>query len=39
MSRLKEMLRDKCGCYDVPPRVAERVRALFAERGDPSITA
>ena len=38
-TRLKEMLRDKCGCYDVPPGVAERVRALFAERGDPSITA
>jgi mycothiol system anti-sigma-R factor len=39
MSRLKEMLRDKCGCYDVPPGVAERVRALFAERDDPSVTA
>ena len=39
MRRLKEMLRDKCGCYEVPPAVAERVRALFAERGGPSIIA
>jgi mycothiol system anti-sigma-R factor len=30
--RLKDLLRDKCGCRDVPPELAERVRALFSER-------
>lgn len=29
--RLKELLRDKCGCNDVPAEFAERIRALFAE--------
>lgn len=31
--RLKVMLRDKCGCNDVPPALVERLQALFAERG------
>jgi mycothiol system anti-sigma-R factor len=26
---LKEMLRAKCGCDDVPPELFERVRTLF----------
>jgi hypothetical protein len=24
------MLRDKCGCNDVPPELAERMRRLFS---------
>jgi mycothiol system anti-sigma-R factor len=27
--KLKEMLRDKCGCKDVPPELFERIRTLF----------
>jgi mycothiol system anti-sigma-R factor len=33
--RLKEMLRDKCGCHDVPPEVVERVRAMLSGRPHP----
>jgi mycothiol system anti-sigma-R factor len=32
--RLKEMLRETCGCKDVPESLLERVQALFAERGE-----
>jgi mycothiol system anti-sigma-R factor len=28
--RLKAMLRDKCGCNDVPPELVERMRNLLA---------
>lgn len=31
---LKEMLRAKCGCDEVPPHVLERVRSVL---GDPSL--
>lgn len=27
--KLKEVLRDKCGCNEVPPELAERIRGLF----------
>jgi len=27
--KLKEVLRDKCGCREVPADFAERIRALF----------
>jgi hypothetical protein len=33
--RLKELLRAKCGCNDVPEGFAERMRALFAEPNHP----
>jgi len=29
--RLKEILRAKCGCDEVPSHLAERMRALFAD--------
>jgi mycothiol system anti-sigma-R factor len=32
--RLQAMLRDKCGCRDVPPHVLERVRVVL-ERESP----
>ena len=28
--RLKQLLRDKCGCGHVPAELEERIRALFA---------
>ncbi len=28
--RLKEMLRAKCGCNEIPPELIERVRALVS---------
>jgi mycothiol system anti-sigma-R factor len=28
--KLKDMLRAKCGCNEVPPEVAERIRSLIA---------
>jgi mycothiol system anti-sigma-R factor len=34
MRRLKDMLRDKCGCREVPQPLVERLQALFAERGE-----
>jgi mycothiol system anti-sigma-R factor len=27
--KLKDMLKDKCGCHDVPPELVDRVRAMF----------
>jgi mycothiol system anti-sigma-R factor len=33
--RLKQMLRAKCGCDEVPTELAERVRALFAYEPEP----
>jgi mycothiol system anti-sigma-R factor len=27
--RLKEMVRDKCGCHEVPAELVERVRSLL----------
>ncbi|HEX6331021.1 MAG TPA: zf-HC2 domain-containing protein [Actinomycetota bacterium] len=27
--KLKEMLRAKCGCHEVPAEFAERIRSLF----------
>lgn len=29
--RLKELLRAKCGCDEVPPAFAERMRSLFTD--------
>jgi mycothiol system anti-sigma-R factor len=33
--RLKEMLRAKCGCHDVPLEVVERLRAALSVRQPP----
>ena len=33
--RLKEMLRTKCGCDEVPPEVVERIRAVLSIRAHP----
>jgi mycothiol system anti-sigma-R factor len=30
--KLKEMLRDKCGCDEVPAELVERIRVLLSER-------
>ncbi len=29
--RLKELLRAKCGCDEVPPSLLERIRAIYAD--------
>jgi hypothetical protein len=29
--RLKELLRSTCGCDDVPPDLAERIRTMFSD--------
>jgi len=29
--RLKELLRSACGCDDVPPELAERIRSLLVD--------
>jgi mycothiol system anti-sigma-R factor len=34
--KLKEILRAKCGCREVPARVFERVRLLLEQHGHPS---
>ncbi len=31
--RLKELLRSRCGCDEVPPQLLERIRTLIAETG------
>lgn len=33
--RLKELLRAKCGCNDVPPQVLDRIQAMLADRPEP----
>jgi mycothiol system anti-sigma-R factor len=35
--RLKEMLRAKCGCHEVPAEVLERVRAALSAHHHPTI--
>jgi mycothiol system anti-sigma-R factor len=33
--RLKELLRAKCGCNDVPSQVLERIQTMLADRPEP----
>lgn len=35
--RLKELLREKCGCDEVPPSLLERIRAISS--GSPEVSA
>ena len=34
--KLKEVLRSKCGCRDIPPDLLERVRSLLEHQPDPT---
>jgi hypothetical protein len=33
------MLRDKCGCDEVPAELVERIRVLLSERHEPHLGA
>ena len=34
--KLKEVLRSKCGCRDIPPDLLARVRSLLEHQHDPT---